>query len=128
MTAVDSKIVDMLKFETGENYPKRWSGFSTTLGSVMEKQLNIPKEKWTEAVVGISRREILLLAAKSLDNMYKKSLLAKVETVWSLRRLFSEKFILSVWSIRIDVQVLGRLPWPMSHFPVRQAHCCYTDT
>jgi hypothetical protein len=41
----------------------------------------VPKEKWTEAVCGLTRREILLLAAKSLALTYKKCLLAKVETV-----------------------------------------------
>jgi hypothetical protein len=81
MTPIDSKIVAVLKSETGENYPKSWSGFSVTLGSVIEKELNVPREKWTEAVAGISRRDILLLAAKSLASLYKKSLLAKVETV-----------------------------------------------
>ena len=81
MTPVDAKVVSILKAETGENYPKRWSGFSATLGSEMEKQLNVPKEKWTEAVAGVSRRDILLLAAKSLASIYKKNLLAKVETV-----------------------------------------------
>ena len=41
MTPVDATVVSILKAETGENYPKRWSGFSATLGSVMEKQLNV---------------------------------------------------------------------------------------
>jgi hypothetical protein len=81
MTPISFKFVDILKSETAENYPKRWSGFATTLGSVLEKQLNVPKEKWHEAVCGMSRKEILLLAAKALALIYKKQLIAKVETV-----------------------------------------------
>jgi hypothetical protein len=48
---------------------------------VIAKELNVPKEKWHEAVAGISRKEILLLAAKAIANTYKKILIAKVETV-----------------------------------------------
>ena len=81
MTPVDSKMVAVLKSETGENYTKRWSGFKLQLGSVMEKQLNVPKEKWHETLCGISRQEILRLSAKALANTYKKKLMAKVETV-----------------------------------------------
>ena len=81
MTPISSKFVEILKSETAENYPKRWSGFATPLGSVLEKQLNVPKEKWHEAVCGMSRKEIMLLAAKALALTYKKQLIAKVETV-----------------------------------------------
>ena len=81
MTPVDSKMVAILKSETGENYPKRWSGFKLQLGSVMESQLHVPKEKWHETLYGVSRQELLRLAAKALANTYKKKLMAQVETV-----------------------------------------------
>jgi hypothetical protein len=41
MTPLDARVIAALKSETGDNYPKRWSGFSVTVGAVMEKQVPI---------------------------------------------------------------------------------------
>lgn len=80
-TPVQPSIISVLKEETPEEYPKRWSGFAVTVGYAAEKTLNVPKERWHEAVCGLNRAHLMAVGAQSLANVYKKALLAKVEDV-----------------------------------------------
>jgi len=73
-TTIEARYVAMLKEGTPDNYPKQWSGFSVTIGSVMAGELGVPHDKWQKAVSGISREELLLSAAKSLAGLYRREL------------------------------------------------------
>jgi len=76
-TTVEARYVSLLKDGTPANYPKQWSGFAVTIGSVMASELGVPHDKWQKAVTGISRDELLLSAAKSLAGLYRRELQAR---------------------------------------------------
>jgi len=60
---------------TAADYPLRWSGLSHTIGQVVEELCpHIGHAEWQAGIVGVSRRESLFLAAKSLAYMYKQRL------------------------------------------------------
>lgn len=60
---------------TPADYPLRWLGLAVTIGQVIEEAMpHIGHADWQNAVVGVSRRESLLLAAKALAYMYKQRL------------------------------------------------------
>lgn len=80
-TVVPSSVIHQLQSDTPEDYPLRWLGFSATVGSVLANKLNVPPSRWHEAVCGVSRAELLALAAKSLANSYKRALASKVDKV-----------------------------------------------
>jgi len=80
-TPVDSKFVAMIKEATPETYPKRWSGYSETIGGMIEKESGISRREWHEVFSGVPRRETLLMAATALAHSYHKALLAKVDDV-----------------------------------------------
>ena len=48
---------------------------------VMGEELNVPPSAWQEAVTGVHRRQLLLLAAQALAGLYKKAVQAKVEEI-----------------------------------------------
>ncbi|XP_046970140.1 protein PRRC1-like [Vanessa cardui] len=56
------------------------TGYSLTIGSIMATNLQVPHTQWHEATTGVSRREILLFAARSLAGSYKKLLAVAAET------------------------------------------------
>ena len=47
----------------------------------MGDELNVPHTSWQEAVSGVHRRELLLLAAQGVAGMYKRAIQAKVQEV-----------------------------------------------
>ena len=51
-------------------------------GQVLADELNVPHTSWQEALTGVHRKELLLLAAQGMAGMYKKAIQAKVEEVW----------------------------------------------
>ncbi|XP_045216964.2 protein PRRC1-A-like [Mercenaria mercenaria] len=60
---------------TAKDYPLRWSGLAVTIGQIVEEELpHIGHVDWQNGIVGVSRRESLYLAAKSLAYMYKQRL------------------------------------------------------
>jgi len=80
-TNVDSKYIQLLKEGTPDNYPKQWSGFAVPIGQVMAEELNVPHPSWQEAVTGVHRKELLLMASTGMAGLYKRALQAKVEEV-----------------------------------------------
>lgn len=74
MTPVPAAVVSLAQEDTPSDYPLRWSGLSITIGSLMAKNLNVHHSEWHQALTGVSRREIILQAAKMLAGMYKNSL------------------------------------------------------
>jgi len=80
-TPVDSKFVAIVKEATSETYPKRWSGYAETIGGAIEKESGISRRDWHQTFCGVSRREIILMAATALAHSYHKTLSAKVDDV-----------------------------------------------
>lgn len=80
-TNVSSEQIQVLKESTPSDYPKQWSGFALPIGGVMGKELQVSPSLWQEAVSGLSRRRLLLLAGEGLAGMYKMAIKAKVDDV-----------------------------------------------
>ncbi|KAJ0174023.1 hypothetical protein K1T71_010169 [Dendrolimus kikuchii] len=59
---------------TPPDYEHAQTGYSLTIGSIMADSLHVPNTQWHEATTGVSRREVLLLAAKSIAGTYKRLL------------------------------------------------------
>ncbi|KAK4884677.1 hypothetical protein RN001_000948 [Aquatica leii] len=74
MTPVPTAVVSLAQEDTPSDYPFKWSGYSITIGSLMAKNLGVSHTEWHHALTGVSRREIILFAAKTLAALYKSSL------------------------------------------------------
>ncbi|XP_043278472.1 protein PRRC1-like isoform X2 [Venturia canescens] len=75
MTPVPSQIVTVARDSTPSDYPLKWSGFSITTGSLMGTNLQVSHNEWHHALTGVSRRDIILLAAQSLAGIYKNTII-----------------------------------------------------
>lgn len=73
-TPVPSAAVHVLGEDTPADYPLRWSGYSQPIGNVMARNLNCERQQWQQSLCGVSRRETILLAARTLAGLYKTSL------------------------------------------------------
>ena len=47
----------------------------------MGEILNVAPSSWQQAVTGVHRRRLVLLASEALAGMYKRALLANVENI-----------------------------------------------
>ncbi|XP_077298263.1 protein PRRC1-like isoform X2 [Arctopsyche grandis] len=74
MTPIPLAVIAAAKGDTPKDYPLKETGFSTTIGSYMAANLQVHHKHWHENATGVSRRELILQAAKSLAVLYKKSL------------------------------------------------------
>ncbi|XP_060073647.1 protein PRRC1-A-like [Ylistrum balloti] len=74
-TPIPAEYILKAQDATPSDYPQRWSGLKVTIGQVIEQsQPHIGHADWQNALVGVSRRESLMLAAKGLAYMYKQRL------------------------------------------------------
>ncbi|KAK3601200.1 hypothetical protein CHS0354_004400 [Potamilus streckersoni] len=74
-TLIPAEYILTAQDRTPSDYPLRWSGLAVSIGYVIEEaQPHIGHADWQKALIGISRRESLYLAAKSLAYMYKQRL------------------------------------------------------
>ena len=80
-TKVPYDVIDQLQQLTGENYPLSWSGYSTTVGSLMSQKLGVEPSEWHLAACGIHRGELIKNAAKSLAHAYKLAVKSKIDQV-----------------------------------------------
>uniref|UniRef100_A0A914XCH3 Non-canonical purine NTP phosphatase/PRRC1 domain-containing protein n=1 Tax=Plectus sambesii TaxID=2011161 RepID=A0A914XCH3_9BILA len=71
-TPLPSAVVDVLKRHTPADYPRRSSGFAVTTGQAMAECLGVAPEEWHKYVVGIPRRDLIAVAARSLAFVYKQ--------------------------------------------------------
>lgn len=69
-----SHYVMQAKEQTPPDYPLGWSGYAVTIGQVMGSALGVHHSEWHQALTGVSRREIIFLAARTLAGMYKAQL------------------------------------------------------
>lgn len=74
MTPVPAAVVSLAQEDTPTDYPLKWSGLAVPIGRLMGSNLNVHHSEWHYALTGVSRREVILLAAKTLANLYKTSL------------------------------------------------------
>ncbi|XP_069691206.1 protein PRRC1-like [Periplaneta americana] len=74
LTPVPALVVALAQEDTPSDYPLRWSGLSVTIGSLMASNLQVHHSEWHQALTGVSRREMLLMAAKVLAGLYKNSI------------------------------------------------------
>lgn len=68
---IPAKAVQRLHDNTPVSYPSKESGFAITIGQAISEEFNVPATEWQLELAGISRRDILLLAAKTLASSYK---------------------------------------------------------
>lgn len=73
-TPLPAQIVTAISQETPPDYKYKDSGFSVTIGSLMAENLQVHHTEWHKALTGVSRREIILLAARSLAGLYRNAL------------------------------------------------------
>ncbi|XP_063238435.1 protein PRRC1-like isoform X2 [Bacillus rossius redtenbacheri] len=74
LTPVPSSIVELAQEDTPGDYPLRSSGLAVPVGSLMAGNLLVHHSEWHHALTGVSRREMLLVAAKALAGLYKTSI------------------------------------------------------
>ncbi|KAJ8672996.1 hypothetical protein QAD02_004257 [Eretmocerus hayati] len=72
MTPVPSQMVETARESTPENYSK--DGLAVTIGSLMSSNLQVPHTEWHHALTGVSRRDMIFLAAQSLAGIYKNTI------------------------------------------------------
>lgn len=71
---VSSQYITLAKDQTPPNYPLAWSGYAVTIGQIMGPALGVSHSRWHEALTGVSRREILFVAAKTIAGLYRSRL------------------------------------------------------
>lgn len=71
---VASQYVALTKEQTPPDYPLGWSGCAVTIGQIMGPALGVHHSMWHQALTGVSRREILCLAAKTIAGLYRSQL------------------------------------------------------
>lgn len=74
LTPVPAAVVALAQEDTPNDYHLRWSGLAVTIGSLMASNLQVHHSEWHQALTGVSRREMLLIAAKVLAGLYKSSI------------------------------------------------------
>ncbi|XP_046752839.1 protein PRRC1-like [Diprion similis] len=73
MTPVPSHIVASAQEATPPDYPFRSSGLAVTIGSLIADNLQVSHNEWHHSLTGVSRRDIIQLAAQSLVGIYVKA-------------------------------------------------------
>lgn len=74
MTPVPSQIVTMAEQATPEDYPHKETGLAMTVGNLLANNLQVSHNEWHYALTGVSRKDVILLAAKSLAGIYKNTI------------------------------------------------------
>lgn len=61
--------------ETPSDYGLRWSGLSVTVGQVIQRHLpHVDHSDWHQYLTGVSRKDMIYMAAKILAGMYKSQI------------------------------------------------------
>ncbi|XP_048383574.2 protein PRRC1 [Stegostoma tigrinum] len=77
-TPVPLEYVQQAQNLTPPDYNLRWSGLMVTVGEVLERSLpQVNRTDWHIMFTGMSRRQMIYSAAKSLAGMYKQQLPSK---------------------------------------------------
>lgn len=73
MTPVPLPVVASIRADTPEDYQLKDTGFATTIGSVMAKNLNVIHTEWHKAYTSVGRSEMILGAAKTVATLYRQA-------------------------------------------------------
>lgn len=74
VTPVPPDFVNQARTATPEDYPFKESGFAVTVGQIASQNLQVHHSMWQEALTGVSRREALVLAGRTLAGLYRTRL------------------------------------------------------
>jgi non-canonical (house-cleaning) NTP pyrophosphatase len=77
MTPIPYELIQKMQTETPQDYDKKATGYSVTVGGVMAKYLNVPHFEWHNAFTSIDRYSMILNACISLASIYKFELQKK---------------------------------------------------
>ncbi len=80
MTPIPLSIIQVIQSDTPEDYDRKETGFSISVGSCIAKNLNVPHYEWHKAYTSIERLEMIHHASKALATIYKSELNLKVES------------------------------------------------
>ncbi|XP_035917559.1 protein PRRC1-like [Anopheles stephensi] len=81
MTPIPLPVIAALQADTPEDYMLKDTGFATTVGSVMARNLNTSHTDWHRSYTSVSRSEMILTAAKTIATLYKRAVLDYEHTV-----------------------------------------------
>lgn len=71
-TPVDWQYIVEAQNQTPSDYSLRWSGLSVTIGQVINQHRpNVDHTDWHKSMTGVSRREMIYGAAKSIAGIYR---------------------------------------------------------
>ncbi|XP_037080908.1 protein PRRC1-like isoform X3 [Pollicipes pollicipes] len=70
-TELPDQWVQRMETATPAGHPQRWAGLQLAIGQVAAEQLQVAPSAWHETVVGLTRRELLLSAARALAHQYR---------------------------------------------------------
>ncbi|XP_064618840.1 protein PRRC1-like isoform X2 [Lineus longissimus] len=74
-TPIPPEYVQQIQDDTPQDYPLRWSGYSVTIGEMICRyQPHVHRSEWHAALTGVSRQEMIFVAAKTLAGLYKQKL------------------------------------------------------
>ncbi|XP_049548442.1 protein PRRC1-like [Anopheles darlingi] len=75
MTPIPQPVVAALQADTTDDYLLKDTGFASTVGSIMARNLNTPHTEWHRTYTSVSRPEMILAAAKVIATLYKQATL-----------------------------------------------------
>ncbi|XP_055956393.1 protein PRRC1 isoform X2 [Patella vulgata] len=74
-TPIPTQYIHSAQDQTPSDYPLRWAGLSVSIGQVIEQaNPHIGHVDWQRALVGVDRRESLVLALRSMAYLYSQKL------------------------------------------------------
>ncbi|UYV67248.1 PRRC1 [Cordylochernes scorpioides] len=73
-TPVDGEFIARAREQTPSDYPLAWLGLGVPISCIIGSALGVPQSDWHRALSGVSRRETLLSASRTLATLYKSRL------------------------------------------------------
>ncbi|XP_068229860.1 protein PRRC1-A-like [Palaemon carinicauda] len=74
VTPVPPDFVSQARTSTQDDYPFKNTGFATTVGNIASQCLQVHHTEWQETLTGVPRRDLIILAARTLAGLYKARL------------------------------------------------------
>ncbi|CAL4112658.1 unnamed protein product [Meganyctiphanes norvegica] len=74
VTPIPPDYITQARCQTPDDYPLKASGFSTTIGQIASQHLQVHHSQWQEMLSGVPRRDMIVLASRTLAGLYKARL------------------------------------------------------
>ncbi|XP_047498698.1 protein PRRC1-like [Penaeus chinensis] len=74
VTPIPPGFVEQARATTANDYPYKNTGFSTTIGQIASQNLQVHHTHWQESLIGVPRRDMIIMAARALASLYKARL------------------------------------------------------